>query len=53
MVVDAKETLAESDENINVEDGVGSQLVQPNPVNEEDSPKELVNMHGKAAKEEI
>jgi hypothetical protein len=51
--MDSKEALTESDENRDVEDGIGNQLVQLNPVNKEESPKELVNRHGKAAKEEI
>ena len=53
MGVDAEETFAESNEDRDVEDGVGSQLVQLNPVNKEESPKELMNRQGEAAKEKI
>ena len=51
--MDAKEAFAESYKNGNVEDGVGSQLVQLNPVNKKESAKKLMNMHGEAVKEEI
>jgi hypothetical protein len=36
-----------------MDDGIGSQLVQLNPVNKKESPEKLMNMHGEAAKEEI
>jgi hypothetical protein len=52
MGVDAEETFTKSDENGDMDDGIGSQLVQLNLVNEKESPKELMNMHGEAAKEE-
>jgi hypothetical protein len=51
--VDAEEAFTKCDENGDMEDGIGSQLVQLNPVNKKESPKELMNRHGEAVKEEI
>jgi hypothetical protein len=51
--MDAEEALAKCNEDGNMEDGLGSQLVQLNPINEEKSPKELVNWDGEAANEEV
>jgi hypothetical protein len=53
MRVDAKEACIEGDENRDVENGIGTQLVQLNHINEQKSPKELVNRSGETAKEEI
>lgn len=53
MGVDTEETFAKSDDNGDMEDGIGSRLLQLNPVNENESPKKLMNMHGEAANEEI
>jgi hypothetical protein len=39
--------------NRNVEYGIGSQLVQLNPVDQDKSPKELMNKNRKAMNEEV
>jgi hypothetical protein len=51
--MNAEEALAKCNDDRNMEDEIGSQLVQLNPVNEEKSPKELVNWDRKAPNEEV
>ena len=51
--MDAEEALAKCNKNGNMEDGIGSQLVQLNPIDEKESPKELVNWDRETANEEI
>jgi hypothetical protein len=53
MGVDAEEVFAKSNENGDMEDGIGSWLVQLYPINEKESPEKIMNRHGEAVKEEI
>jgi hypothetical protein len=53
MRMDAEETLAESNENGNVEDRIRGQLVQLDPVDEKETTKKFVDRSGKTTDEEI
>jgi hypothetical protein len=53
MRMDAQEALAKSDEDGNVENRIGSQLVQLNSIDEKEYPKELMNWNGEAVNKEI
>ena len=50
---DSEEAFAKCDENRNVKDGIGGQLVQLNPVNKKKAAEEIVNWGRKAADEVI
>jgi hypothetical protein len=53
MRMGPEEALAQGDENRDMEDGVGGQLMQLNPVNKEKSTEKLMDGGGKAANEVI
>jgi hypothetical protein len=50
---DSKEAFAQRDKNGNMEDGIGGQLVQLNPINKKKAAEEIVNWGRKAADEVI
>jgi hypothetical protein len=53
MRMDAEETLAESNENGNVENRIWGQLVQLNPVDEKVTTEKFVDRGGEAANEKV
>jgi hypothetical protein len=53
MRMDARETLAKSDKNRNVEERVWGQLMQLDPIDQQQATKKLVDRNGKAAIEKV
>jgi hypothetical protein len=53
MRVDAKETFTESDKDGNMQNGIGSQLVKLNPVDEEQTAEELMERNREATEEKV
>ena len=53
MRMDAEETFTEGNKDRDMEDGIGSQLMQLNPVNKQESTKKFVDWNGQATEEEV
>jgi hypothetical protein len=53
MRMDAHERLAKSNKNRNVEERIWGQLMQLDPIDEQQATKKFVNRNGKAANEEV
>jgi hypothetical protein len=51
--MDAEETLAESNKNGNMEKRIRGQLMQMNPVDEQETTEELMDRSGKTANEKV